>query len=62
MKSFHCPLVLYTTNRAISLFSLVCATMDLDPANAELGYKFTGSDRARDDPHQLSDEQQLREQ
>jgi hypothetical protein len=34
--------------------------MDLDPADAELGYKFH-TDRARDDPHQLSDEQQLRE-
>ncbi|KAG1719586.1 hypothetical protein EDB19DRAFT_1620925, partial [Suillus lakei] len=41
-------------------FSRICAKMDLDPVNAELGYKFH-NDRVRDAPHQLSNEQQLRE-
>lgn len=41
-------------------FSRICAKMDLDPANAELGYKFH-NDRVRDAPHQLSNDQQLRE-
>ncbi|KAG1726894.1 uncharacterized protein EDB91DRAFT_1254140 [Suillus paluster] len=34
--------------------------MDLDPADAELGYKFH-TNHAHDDPHQLSDKQQLHE-
>jgi len=41
-------------------FSRVCAKMDLNPSEAELGYKFN-MDRARDDPNQLSSEMQLRE-
>ncbi|KAG1836402.1 hypothetical protein DFJ58DRAFT_734999 [Suillus subalutaceus] len=41
-------------------FSRICAKMDLDPVNAELGYKFH-NDRVRDAPHQLSNEQQLQE-
>jgi hypothetical protein len=41
-------------------FLRVCAKMDLDPSEAQLGYKFN-TDRARDDPNQLSNELQLRE-
>lgn len=41
-------------------FSRVCAKMDLDPADAELGYKYH-NDRVRDAPHLLSDAQQLHE-
>jgi hypothetical protein len=41
-------------------FSRACAKMNLDPSEAELGYKFN-LDRARDDPNQLSSETQLRE-
>ncbi|KAG1732555.1 hypothetical protein EDB19DRAFT_1911944 [Suillus lakei] len=44
----------------VDFFLCVCAKMDLDPADAELGYKFH-TDHARDDPHQLSNEQQLHE-
>ncbi|KAG1728678.1 hypothetical protein EDB19DRAFT_1832685 [Suillus lakei] len=39
-------------------FSHICAQMDLDPVNAELGYKFH-NDQVRDAPHQLSNKQQL---
>lgn len=41
-------------------FSRICAKMDLDPKEAELGYKYHG-DRARDPPHQLSNTDQLLE-
>ncbi|KAG2749318.1 hypothetical protein P692DRAFT_20732641 [Suillus brevipes Sb2] len=41
-------------------FSRVCAKMDLNPSEAQLGYKFN-TDRVRDDPNQLSSEMQLRE-
>ncbi|KIK24105.1 hypothetical protein PISMIDRAFT_99261, partial [Pisolithus microcarpus 441] len=41
-------------------FSRVCAKMDLDLADAELGYKYH-NDRVRDAPHLLSDAQQLHE-
>jgi hypothetical protein len=40
-------------------FSRVCARMDLDPLEAALGYKFH-TDRAHDPPHQLSNEDELR--
>ncbi|KAG1899748.1 uncharacterized protein F5891DRAFT_980974 [Suillus fuscotomentosus] len=39
-------------------FSHICAKMDLDPAGAELGYKFHNN-QVQDAPHQLSNEQQL---
>ena len=39
-------------------FSRVCARMDLDPLEASLGYKFH-TDRAREPPHQLSNEEEL---
>ncbi|KAF7966489.1 hypothetical protein HWV62_38126 [Athelia sp. TMB] len=39
-------------------FSRICARMDLDPLTASLGYKYA-SDRVRDPPHQLSNEQEL---
>jgi hypothetical protein len=41
-------------------FSRVCAKMDLNPSEAQLGYKFN-TDRVRDDPNQLSSEMQLHE-
>ncbi len=40
-------------------FSCVCARMDLDPLEASLGYKFH-TDHARDPPHCLSNEEELR--
>jgi hypothetical protein len=40
-------------------FSHVCARMDLDPLDANLGYKY-GSDRVRDAPNRLSNEEELR--
>ena len=40
-------------------FNRVCARMDLDPLDAKLGYKY-GSDRVRDPPNQLSNEEELR--
>jgi hypothetical protein len=43
----------------VDFFSRVCARMDLDPLDARLGYKY-GSDRARDPPNQLSNEEELR--
>ncbi|KAG1771527.1 hypothetical protein EDD22DRAFT_947961 [Suillus occidentalis] len=39
-------------------FSRVCAKMDLNPSEAQLGYKFN-TDHVRDDPNQLSSEMQL---
>jgi len=41
-------------------FSRICAKMDLDPKEAELGYKYH-TDWARDPPHQLSNADQLLE-
>lgn len=41
-------------------FARVCANMDLDPATAQLGYKFH-TDRVRDPPHRLSNKQELRQ-
>ena len=39
-------------------FSQICARMDLNPIEANLGYKFP-CDKARDPPHQLSNDEQL---
>ncbi|KAI0350328.1 hypothetical protein OH77DRAFT_1514416 [Trametes cingulata] len=41
-------------------FDRVCAQMDLHPANTQIGYKYH-TDRVRDPPHRLSNEQELRE-
>ncbi|KAI6139136.1 hypothetical protein BKA82DRAFT_4459451, partial [Pisolithus tinctorius] len=41
-------------------FSCICAKMDLDPKEAQLGYKYH-TDRVHDPPHQLSNAQQLAE-
>ncbi|KDQ51433.1 hypothetical protein JAAARDRAFT_50724 [Jaapia argillacea MUCL 33604] len=41
-------------------FDRICAQMDLHPSNAQIGYKFH-TDRVRDPPHRLSNEDDLRE-
>ena len=40
-------------------FSRVCANMDLDPLQAQIGYKFSG-DRKMDPPFRLATEDELR--
>ena len=54
----HSNLRLATDIKFIDFFDRVCAHMDLDPAEAELGYKFS-SDRVGDVPHTLANEQDL---
>lgn len=41
-------------------FDRVCAQMDLHPGNTRIGYKYP-RDRVRDPPHQLSNDEELRQ-
>jgi hypothetical protein len=54
----HVNLYLPTDISFANFFSCVCAQMDLDPLDANLGYKY-GSDRVCDALNRLSNEEEL---